>query len=152
MSCAGDLRAREISATTCVFEGLNANQQHLSELQMTMTDEDAAPRLASASIASSTTLERLVLGKGYHSGRNIIGMLTEASWRVLLESVGKSVSLSEFCLAYNMIPRRVAIALGVALHENDSLQSRPTRKRALGVALHANDSVIARLGARGAWG
>jgi len=116
---ASDLFTQETFAMACALRGLHASEQHLSELQLTMTDEDAA--LAGAAIAASTTLKRLKLRKVHRSGTCIIRTWTDAPWRMLLEGVGKSVSLSSLSLVCNTISSCAATALGVALNANSRL-------------------------------
>ena len=114
-----DLLTQETFAMACALRGLHASEQHLSELQLTITDEDAA--LAGAAIAASTTLKRLKLRKVHRSVTCIIRTWTDAPWRMLLEGVGKSVSLSSLSLICNTISSCAATALGVALNANSRL-------------------------------
>jgi len=59
-----------------VFAQLHASELHLSELQLTITDQDSAH--AGAAIAASSTLKRLVLEKAHHNLANHVGISAEA--------------------------------------------------------------------------
>jgi len=105
MSCAFDLRTHGTFAIERVLDGLHTSEQHLSELQLTITDADATR--AGDAIAASSSLKRLMLRKDYTT------TWKKASWRVLLEGVVKNVSLSSLSLAHNKMSNSALIALRV---------------------------------------